>query len=102
MKYDWPSVADVSSCSTVSVSHQPQWCGVCSHLRSGLYGSCCSGTPLMNKPSLKALEKLLLSGAGQQPSSVGRLQDYRLMMRREFHRDLSTFTVKRAIVLVSK
>ncbi len=33
----------------------------------------------MNKPSLKALEKLLLSSAGQQPSSVGRLQDYRLI-----------------------
>lgn len=33
----------------------------------------------MNKPSLKALEKLLLSGAGQLPSSVGRLQDYRLI-----------------------
>ncbi len=33
----------------------------------------------MNKPSIKALEKLLLSSAGQQPSSVGRLQDYRLI-----------------------
>lgn len=68
------------SCWTVSVSDQPQWCGVCVHLRSSLYSSCCcGGTPLMNKPSLKAPEKLLLSGAGQKPSSVGRLQDYTLI-----------------------
>jgi len=57
---------------------------------------------LVNKPSLKAPDKLLLSGAGQMPSSVGRLQDYTLIDEEGITWRSERVHWKRAVVSVSK